>query len=415
MFKKIMLGLIVIGLLVLLGSTGAIAKKVVTWATRSLPEMEKAVEEFELEYPEIDIQIQDMSPDEFPLAAATGTLPDIIPLSWGEIIDKLMQSGMIIPLDNLIEKNNLDMSVFAKAIVDWTIFDGKIYGIPFTASPRGTFVYNRDALKEVGIEEPTEDLTWEEFREMARKLTKRDKDGNVTRYGVLNKYPFIDFFYLFGGEFVDDSRNPKKVMFAEDAGVGGLREFLSMVDEGICMPLPEFKASGGSKIKLFVNEKVAMVMTGMWKNRGFREADFDWDWQILPKAAGEKTGNNLGVSSCGITTNCKNIDEAFTFLTWMGYYGNFDLIRNKYWGVVCFVPPSQLAKEKFAEWAKDKKPDNWQCMYIAFERGKTQCSFKGFADFELIKGKALKDICNQTEPLSIIYEAAEKAQEVLDR
>jgi len=414
MFKKFMLGLLVISLLGLSGITGASAKKIVTWAIPSSPLVDKIVEEFEIDYPEIDIEVVDMRPVEYSLAAATGTLPDVIVLSWGEVIDKLMQSGLVIPLDNLIEKNNLDMTVFPEVVVDWSKFGGKIYGMPITASPRGTFVYNKDALKEAGIETPTEDLTWKEFREMARNLTQRDEDGNVIRYGVLDKYPFIDFFYLFGGRYVDDSRNPTKVMFAEDEGVAGLREFLSMVDEGICMPLPEFKASGGSKIKLFVNEKVAMVITGMWKNRGFREAEFDWDWQILPKVAGEKTANNLGVASYGITKGCKNVDEAFTFLTWAGYYGNYDLIRNEYWGVVCFVPPSKLAKEKFTEWAKDKQPDNWECMYHGFERGRIQYPFEGFADFELIKGKALKDICNQTKPLNTIYEAAEKAQKVLD-
>jgi multiple sugar transport system substrate-binding protein len=63
--------------------------------------------------------------------------------------------------------------------------DGKYYGLPQDMNVWALF-YNKDAFAEAGIKEPPK--TWEELREVAIKLTKRDASGKLVRAGY-----FIDF------------------------------------------------------------------------------------------------------------------------------------------------------------------------------------------------------------------------------
>ncbi|MGA9042326.1 MAG: extracellular solute-binding protein, partial [Terriglobales bacterium] len=57
--------------------------------------------------------------------------------------------------------------------------------------------YNRSLFKEAGVEYP-KDWTWEQFREVAKKLTKRDAAGNVLQYGyeVPNQNFFVQPWFL---------------------------------------------------------------------------------------------------------------------------------------------------------------------------------------------------------------------------
>lgn len=53
-------------------------------------------------------------------------------------------------------------------------YEGKLYGLPFTSNTLAMF-YNADMFKDAGIENPP--TTWEELRDVAKKLTKNNVTG----------------------------------------------------------------------------------------------------------------------------------------------------------------------------------------------------------------------------------------------
>src|SRR6266850_983200 len=74
---------------------------------------------------------------------------------------------------------------------------GKTWGIPFQ---RSTIVlyWNKEIFKEAGLDPNKPPATWAEQVEYAKKLTKRDAGGNVTRWGV--QVPSSGFpYWLFQG------------------------------------------------------------------------------------------------------------------------------------------------------------------------------------------------------------------------
>jgi len=65
------------------------------------------------------------------------------------------------------------------------IVDEKIYGVPFDVVPLAMF-YSLKAFEEAGLSESDIPKTWDQFLEIARKLTKGDQFGclfeNCTGY-----------------------------------------------------------------------------------------------------------------------------------------------------------------------------------------------------------------------------------------
>lgn len=87
-------------------------------------------------------------------------------------------------LMNYIEPYDIDTEEF---IADYPsaashVKDGKIYYADYGMST-GMVYYNKKLWKEAGLTEGDIPVTWEEFIEIAKKLTKFDEDGKMTRAG----------------------------------------------------------------------------------------------------------------------------------------------------------------------------------------------------------------------------------------
>jgi len=88
--------------------------------------------------------------------------------------DPTMYAGLVLrrqimPIDDLVERDGLDLSAYG-GVLDNIIVDGKLYGLPYR-SDFWILFYNKDMFDEAGIPYPTNDWTWNDFRETALKLT----------------------------------------------------------------------------------------------------------------------------------------------------------------------------------------------------------------------------------------------------
>lgn len=90
------------------------------------------------------------------------------------------ERGMFIPLDDYIAKN-ASYSDFDPSLFKYSSYQGKTYFVPIGWN-NIMINYNRALFRDAGVEYP-KTWTWDQFREVAKKLTKRDAAGNVTQYG----------------------------------------------------------------------------------------------------------------------------------------------------------------------------------------------------------------------------------------
>lgn len=78
---------------------------------------------------------------------------------------------LLMDLTDLVKNSELDISKYG-AMWDSSYPDGQIFALP-TRTTCWMLFYNPDLLEEAGVEMP-EQLTWTEYAEMAKKLTKGD-------------------------------------------------------------------------------------------------------------------------------------------------------------------------------------------------------------------------------------------------
>ena len=107
------------------------------------------------------------------LGMASGELPDLV------ILDGCSMASFIeMDLFGDVSEANIKWDEYMEGPMSSTMSEGKHYGIPFATNCTALF-YNKDLFDAAGVAYPDENTTWDDFREMAKTLTK---DG-VTGFG----------------------------------------------------------------------------------------------------------------------------------------------------------------------------------------------------------------------------------------
>ena len=148
-------------------------------------------------------------------------------------ITSFIENDVIIPVEDFFagedgfSKDDID-DIFEPFRKNCT-FGGKIWTLPFNKSIY-VMVYNEDHLKKAGFDHPPK--TWEELKDVCKKLTIKDDKGGVVRYGYALR-PFVEifsmFFYQTGGDYY--SEDGEKLLFAGQEGVETLKFITDMVKD----------------------------------------------------------------------------------------------------------------------------------------------------------------------------------------
>jgi multiple sugar transport system substrate-binding protein len=113
------------------------------------------------------------------VAFTGGTGPDVVGSGYGQL-GSMIGNKWVQPIDDII-KGWPDLSDIQLVGLDSGKKDGKRYGV--LLPDLRPFNYRKDYYREAGLDPERPPRNWEELREYARKLTKRD--GNrVTRAGI---------------------------------------------------------------------------------------------------------------------------------------------------------------------------------------------------------------------------------------
>ncbi len=134
------------------------------WGANQLPAYQECAEDFERLHPDIDIRIDQRGWDFYWSTLALGMVSESAPDVFTDHLSRFpdwVTRGQILPLDEYIERDNVDLSVYEEGLADlWIGPDGQRYGLPKDFDAVAIF-YNRDMLDEAGItEDRMNSLTW---------------------------------------------------------------------------------------------------------------------------------------------------------------------------------------------------------------------------------------------------------------
>jgi sn-glycerol 3-phosphate transport system substrate-binding protein len=160
-----------------------------------------------------------------------GTPADVAIVNAAAIY-QMTDANAVIPLDDLIAQAGGDSYIkdFYPAFLANSQMGGHTWSVPFQRSTLVLY-YNKDLFQQVGISAPPQ--SWDEMAQDAQKLTAKDSNGNISRYGV--GFPSSGTAYwefqalaIESGQNVYDNNAGNKVFFNAPASVQALQFMIDL-------------------------------------------------------------------------------------------------------------------------------------------------------------------------------------------
>lgn len=292
-------------------------------------------------YEVIALSVPGGADTKFLLGAMGGDPPDVM-AQWNPVIPTWAEGGMLRPFEEVMSaeeltKFNTESYPIVKRVGQ---YKGKTYGFPIGLQVKGVF-YLPDAFEEAGIKEFPK--TWEELCEAGKKLTKRDKRGEITRMGFMPA-SWAETACLFGGGVYDFQQdrlsvdNPRNLVCLENLvnlrkrdGYDAVNRFQSGLNTS--------SFAGGWP---FIAGAFAATVDGPWRVEQIAKygPKLRYATALIPPPAGGRAGAGLGSGNFMIIPrSAKQSQGAWDFIKFWSGLDNPEVAAEFYvWGG--WLPPS---------------------------------------------------------------------------
>lgn len=327
---------------------------------------------FNKRYPDIKVNLEIIQSYEevYGNFIGGGTAADVFLVPDGAI-SKWASSGVLQNLDPYIESSTLLDSmddVYPSCLTRYqydaanrTMGSGNQLALPKDVGPYVMF-YNKDWFDKSGVDYPASDriMTIDEATEMWKALTKKDKNGKITGYGLAGLC-IEGLVWSAGGDFLTPDRKSFPTSETALAGLEKGYEYMqkSYVEYNI-QPPASFSGTFSAS-NLFSQQKVATVITGRWDVATFRTLSFNWDVAYVP-AFPENIDANMYSGSVGYAVNSKKSDAtkyaAWKLVEYIASKEGQEILSST--GFQIPVYESVAMSEDFVEAEKTKGPQNYE-------------------------------------------------------
>lgn len=276
--------------------------------------LESLLYRFSLEHPDIVVKYEPITGDFWATMAtlvASGEEPDIYYMDIFQYPFYASQ-GVLAPLDDSMAASGVSRDDFIPTLIDAFTSDGVTYGIPKDFNTLALF-YNKALFAAAGLDEPTDDWTWDDLKAAAVALS--DPANSIFGLGVpadAGRFPI--FVFQNGGQimtsdFSDTLLDSPEAIAAAEFYTG-------------------FKADGSGALPSDVGEgwqgtafgkgNFAMVYEGGWMipylDQNFPDLEYG---AALPAAGPAGEGNLIFTVAWVISKNSEHPEEAWEVINFL--------------------------------------------------------------------------------------------------
>lgn len=287
------------------------------WDNTASPQLTAITEAFVAEYPNVEIEIIDTQADEYDnkltvMLSGGGSDPDVILVKNAETQVTMKNKGQILSLEDYIERDGFDLSIYSGAAEKLKMDDTQ-YTLPFRKDWYVLY-YNKKIFDDAGVPYPSDDMTWNEYEELAKKMTKGE--GSAKIYGSHNH----TWMGMVSNWAVQDGKN---TLMSEDYTFlkPYYEQALRLQDEGIVQSYANLKTASIHYISAFEQGNIAMLPMGCWfigtliNDKQQNNFDFDWGVTRIPHPDEVPAGSVVGaVTPIAINAKSDVPDVAWDFL-----------------------------------------------------------------------------------------------------
>ncbi|PIS29203.1 MAG: hypothetical protein COT43_04500 [Candidatus Marinimicrobia bacterium CG08_land_8_20_14_0_20_45_22] len=232
----------------------------------------------------------------------------------------------LMPLDELIARDDFDTAAFYPALWQEMKWLGHVFGIP-VSSASFAFFYNKKLFREAGLDPERPPKTWDEVAAYTKKLTRYDASGNIIQMGF---YPFyksaltasqnspstpLIIAWEKGASFL--SADGKRVTLINPQYVEALEWLLDFTKPYPVEKMEAFSAGFGyGDQHAFTSEKVAMmILPDIFPDYIRHHApELDYGIALTPTFPGCPIASSSGCWWLAIPRGCKDPEAAWEFI-----------------------------------------------------------------------------------------------------
>lgn len=265
--------------------------------------------------------------------------PDLVMINL-EQLPNLIGDNLLQPLDPLMQRDQFDTSDFVPAVIEGVkkMGDGKLYAMAPLFSSSAMF-YNKKLFADAGVPEPTDNMTWDQVFDLAKRMTRGEGDNKTYGFSFSNYSNAENLFHE-----MYNYTNPLQLTVFDSAGEKMTvdsdqweRVWSKMLDlnkSGIFPVAPDYSQPRSEprvfrpfEHDSFLSGKTAMVVSYFGYlneivNANKNAANIDGfnpvDWDVVtmpthPEAPG--VGGNIYLNGLmGINAKAQNPEDAWKFL-----------------------------------------------------------------------------------------------------
>ncbi len=244
------------------------------------------IDEFNSSHPDIHVEdvfagSNDKVLQKLTVALQGGEAPDIT-YQYGSSLPQLAQAPGIIDLTDVVADSAWNWDDFVEGARTAATFDGRVLGVPALIDNLA-IIYNKDLFDAAGVDYPTADWTWDDFRTAAKALT----DPANKQFGFAfpasadedTVWHYDAMLWEAGGDILTPDNSA--AAFNSPAGLQALTTLrdMSVTDGSVYNDLQNAKIDD-----LFNSGKIGMVISGPWALPGY--PDINYGTEIMPSYDG---------------------------------------------------------------------------------------------------------------------------------
>lgn len=275
------------------------------------------IDAYKAEHPNVTIEYVDLGSTDYMTMLSTqlsgGADLDVLTIKDIPGYSNLVKQNHLEPLKSFMSGNAIDPSVYGGTVEQIEVND-EVYALPFR-SDFWILYYNKDLFDKAGVEYPSNDMTFEQYDELVRKMTSGS--GSEKVYGA-HYHTWRSAVQLFG------------ILDGKNTVVDGNYDFLKPTyerilkeqEDGIVMDYATLKTSSTHYSGVFYNNSVATMNMGSWfiatqieKVKSGESQSANWGIAKYPHPDGVEAGTTLGtITSLAVNQKSKHKEAALDFM-----------------------------------------------------------------------------------------------------
>jgi multiple sugar transport system substrate-binding protein len=245
--------------------------------------------------------------------ALQGGEPPDITYQYGSSLPQLAAAPGLVDLTQWVNQPDVNWEDFIPGARTAATFDGKVLGIPALIDNLAV-VYNKSLFDAAGLQYPTDQWTWDDFRAAAKALT----DPATKQFGF--SYPmdasedtvwhYDPLLWQGGGSIL--TPDGTQAAFNSQQGVAALQVLQGMAvqDKSVFLDLQNSVYTG-----LFNSGKIGMLVTGPWDLPSF--PDVKYGVEVLPGFNGDHQTIAGPDMWCVFDNGNDRAQAALKFVAWL--------------------------------------------------------------------------------------------------